>query len=71
MKRYFNLRTKLRAFKMAKETGNKKKTAKKFNVDLAQVSRWLKNKEKIIEYAKNSTKFNDTNWSEVARQRIG
>ena len=31
---------------MAEETGNKKKTAKKFNADPAQIRRWLKNKQK-------------------------
>ena len=37
---------------MAEETGNIKKTAKKFNVDPAQIRTWLKNKEKIRDYAK-------------------
>ena len=54
---------------MAEQTGNKKKTAREFNVDPAQIRRWLKNKEKIRKCAKNSSYFNTTRWSESGRQR--
>ena len=51
MRHTFNLMTKLRAIEMAEETGNKRKTARIFKVDPAQIRRWLKNKEKIREIA--------------------
>ena len=42
MKHKFNLSTKLRAIEMAEETGNKRKTARKFRVDPTQIRTSLK-----------------------------
>ena len=42
MKHKFHLITKLRAIEMADETGNKRKTARKFRIDPAQIKIWLK-----------------------------